>query len=159
MVKSIFSKVENYAWFWESFQIIRFRLDQQVRVWWRFERPATDTQHCVCWLVLVTVVYGGRREEATPLCEKVFFWPQNSADPQRKLDNYMLHILLKKFEVEIMVLSLTFCLTVYMPRSIPPLTWQQRHHLGDFWKIAEKQPLDKCSCPLHYFFLSSFSVL
>lgn len=89
MINSIFAKVENYAWFWEPFQTIRFRRGQQVRVSWRFGRPATDTPHCV----LIGVVDSHLRWETKPLCERVLLCPQNSASPLRKFNNCMLHIL------------------------------------------------------------------
>lgn len=60
MINSIFSKVETYAWFGEPFQTIRFRRGQQVRVPWRFERPATDTPHCVL-IGVVDSYLGGRQ--------------------------------------------------------------------------------------------------
>lgn len=57
IVKSVLSKVENYAWFGDYFQTIRFRLGQQVRVSWSLKDPATDIPHFVSSLVSVTIVY------------------------------------------------------------------------------------------------------
>lgn len=58
MINSLLSKVENYAWFGEHFQAIGFRLGQQVRVPWRFERTATDTQHSVLIGIIDSYIWG-----------------------------------------------------------------------------------------------------
>ena len=50
---------QKIVWFWEHFQTTRVRLGQQVRALRRFDRLATDIQHCVFTGVSKTIVWKG----------------------------------------------------------------------------------------------------
>lgn len=120
--KSIFSKVENSARVWEHFQIIMFRLGQQVRVPWRLERP-NHRHSTLCVFICVSDGYFWEKGKQNYYVKGFSFDHKIQQVPCESLVMTCYISYFKKFEVEKYALRLdTLSCLLYVPRYIPLLS-------------------------------------